>query len=129
MEASMSKRFGSEREGREQYWPGSASYNADKALLEAERILGETEPASDAFPYVFTEGLTRMDALGVVTAHVSLAERISAVLPVLDELAAETYVITREETLQAGVYRNVGIAHTDIYWRNRATLGAMGGAR
>jgi hypothetical protein len=94
MEASMSKRFESAKQSRMRFinhrnGPRTPQEAGQAAVREAERILSETEPASDAFPYVFTEGLTRMDALGVVTAHVSLAERLSAVLPVLDELAFE----------------------------------------
>ncbi len=88
---------------------------SEAAVREAERILSETEPASDAFPYVFAEGLTRMDALGVVTAHVSLAESLAAVLPVLDEMAPDAVIAANDFDAY------------DEWQRNRATLAAMGG--
>jgi hypothetical protein len=134
MEASMSKRFESsirhDTDGRVaqalREMP-SASWEAqsERAVREAERILSETEGEhnSSLLHIERLQGSGRDDNAGRTTRYegcVALADRLAAVLPVLDELAA-----------QAGLEYG---GCTAAYWqanamaqRNRATLAAMGG--
>lgn len=92
------------------------------ALREAERILAETERGTEATTLTGLSGNRRMHGFTVAMLRATIADRLAAVLPVLDELASEQSApIFSGDSTDA---RNV--AERDRVWRNRATMAAMG---
>jgi hypothetical protein len=97
------------------------------AVREAERILGETEPFEGggwSLSAAYTRFRPSSYSAGAVAA---LAESLAAVLPVLDELAADTCgtALFLQGVTSLGV-ESIN-AHAMMTRRNRATLDAMGG--
>jgi hypothetical protein len=96
----------------------NAEENAADAIREAERILAETEPRT-ATQGVVSRHYT-LDALGY--AGPRLADSLRAILPVLEELAADaTLAIHSDADLAWGDVKTC----CSLVDRNRATLAAM----
>jgi hypothetical protein len=142
MEASMSKRFESDGATRQAMAEGFMIYYQDAdapailmapdALREAERILSETEPR------ISESELVPLRAVFATNRDVNwrplhwaneygdaLAASLSAVLPVLDELAQDATDAALGFVSGSGASVQAALLTMDLRDHNRATLAAM----